>query len=222
MIETSLAFNRLPHAPSDNYQGWKDTGAATTARMKSSMRYDMNDRTAGPMPVFGRLLDEQTALNAHAYAPANGAAQTDRPDLAYATKSEDEGFNFGDVVDMINPLQHLPLIGTMYRKFTGDTIKPFSQIIGGAVFGGPVGAVSSTVNAIIKDRTGKDFTENAFSLVDIDVTPDASKAPELTYIAPAEDTLAGTTLAVANLSLARDGRHSFSAKAPAPLQRWNI
>ena len=32
-----------------------------------------------------------------------------------------DGFSFLDVLDIINPLQHLPVISTLYRQVTGDT-----------------------------------------------------------------------------------------------------
>ncbi|MCP5198746.1 MAG: hypothetical protein H6977_01950 [Gammaproteobacteria bacterium] len=52
----------------------------------------------------------------------------------------DDGFTFGDLVDLVNPLQHIPVLGSYYRKWTGDTIAPALRIAGGALFGGPIGA----------------------------------------------------------------------------------
>lgn len=57
----------------------------------------------------------------------------------------EDGLTFRDVLDVVNPLQHIPLIGTLYRKLTGDTIDPAMRIAGGALFGGPIGAIASTV-----------------------------------------------------------------------------
>lgn len=75
----------------------------------------------------------------------------------------DEEFGFGDLVDMVNPLHHIPLVGTIYREVTGDEIKPIGKIIGGGIFGGGVGAASGLVNVIIEEETGKDLTGNAVS-----------------------------------------------------------
>ncbi|MDP6473864.1 MAG: hypothetical protein QF894_03030 [Alphaproteobacteria bacterium] len=33
-----------------------------------------------------------------------------------------DGFGFDDFLDLINPLQHIPIISTIYREITGDTI----------------------------------------------------------------------------------------------------
>lgn len=79
--------------------------------------------------------------------------------------NKNDEFKFNDVIDIVNPLQHLPLINMVYRGITGDEIKPMSQIIGGAIYGGPVGAVTGTANAITKIQTGKDIGDHALELV---------------------------------------------------------
>ncbi len=81
------------------------------------------------------------------------------------SRSEDEEFGFYDLLDMINPLQHIPLVNIAYRELTGDEIKSAPMVIGGAIFGGPVGAAGGLVNAIVKEETGKDIAGNALALV---------------------------------------------------------
>lgn len=232
MIETSLAFGAPAQPqPDPGYNTWKSAGTAVSRR-HASMRYDTNDRTAGPMPVFGQLLEKNAVTlmqadgpTANALAPANGTTfdPSVRPDIAYETVPEEDGYSFGDVIDMINPLQHLPVIGMLYRKFTGDTIKPFASIIGGALFGGPVGAVSSTVNAIVKDRTGKDVGENALSMVGIDVAPAKPAKEDLVYYAPKmEETINPAKLAAANHSYTKAGLRNFASASSTSTQHWNI
>ena len=63
----------------------------------------------------------------------------------------DDGFTFGDLVDIVNPLQHIPIISNIYRKITGDTIAPAMEIAGGALFGGPIGALASVVSVAISN-----------------------------------------------------------------------
>jgi hypothetical protein len=41
---------------------------------------------------------------------------------------------FGDFVDIINPLQHIPIIATIYRNRTGDTLGFASRVIGGGLW----------------------------------------------------------------------------------------
>lgn len=77
------------------------------------------------------------------------------------TQETDSGYQFEDVIDVINPLHHLPIVGMVYRGLTGDTLHPMSQIIGGALYGGPVGAVTGTINAVSQVQTGKDLSDHA-------------------------------------------------------------
>lgn len=231
MIESSLAFGaQAPAAqPDPAYKSWQSAGVAA-ARRHAAMRYDVNERTAGPMPVFGQLLEKNAVTlaqagpsNASALAPSDPADNSTRPDIAYETVAEEDGYSFGDVIDMINPLQHLPVIGMLYRKFTGDTIKPFASIIGGTIFGGPVGAVTSTVNAVVKDRTGKDVAENALSMAGIDMSPAKPSKEDIVYLAPKmEETVSAEKLATANYSYTKAGQRNFAAVTTATRQSWNI
>jgi hypothetical protein len=63
----------------------------------------------------------------------------------------DDGLTFADIVDIVNPLQHIPIVGTFYRKLTGDTIDPAIRIAGGALFGGPLGALASTMAVAVNE-----------------------------------------------------------------------
>ncbi len=51
-----------------------------------------------------------------------------------------DGLSFRDLLDLVNPLQHIPGVSQLYRKLTGDEIKPAMALAGGALFGGPIGA----------------------------------------------------------------------------------
>jgi hypothetical protein len=62
----------------------------------------------------------------------------------------DDGFNFRDVLDLINPIQHIPVIGNIYRNLTGDLAAPAIRIAGGALFGGPLGAAFAAANVVMK------------------------------------------------------------------------
>jgi len=66
-------------------------------------------------------------------------------------------FSFHDFLDIINPLQHLPVVGTIYRAITGDQIKTPEKIAGDAIYGGALGALSSVADAIYQQSTGRSF-----------------------------------------------------------------
>lgn len=76
----------------------------------------------------------------------------------------DDGFTFSDLLDVINPLQHIPVVSSLYRNLTGDALGPLPHIAGGALFGGPIGAAASLVNVIISEATGKDMGEHVLAL----------------------------------------------------------
>ena len=76
----------------------------------------------------------------------------------------EDGFSFGDILDLINPLQHVPVVGTIYRAVTGDEISTGSSILGGGLFGGLIGAGVAVVNAIIDEVTGRDFGEHVLAM----------------------------------------------------------
>lgn len=220
MIEAATLQNSTARADAA-YASW------SMAAKNALMRHDLNERTAGPMPTFGKMV-HQTALAAqgagNAYAPTSSTSVdgSRKPDIAYEGVSADDGFSFSDIIDVINPLQHLPVIGTLYRKFTGDTIKPMSNIIGGAIFGGPVGAVSSTLNVIVKDRTGRDIAENALSIVGLDSTPSAKK-PDIDYIEPVNIAANNAdSLAIANLYGKAEGTTKNFAAKKAAVYSWNV
>lgn len=80
------------------------------------------------------------------------------PVPAGSTKpAADDDFSFDDLVSIINPLQHIPVVSTIYRSLTGETIKPFERILGDTLYGGVWGCVSAVANVVYQDVTGKDF-----------------------------------------------------------------
>lgn len=96
-----------------------------------------------------------------------------------------DGLRFGDVLDAINPLQHIPVVSSIYRKMTGDELAPGARIAGGSIFGGPVGFVSGLINSAIEGATGKDVSDHVLALLPGGGAPPA--APNLS-VAAAEPT----------------------------------
>ncbi|MFO0388113.1 MAG: hypothetical protein ACK502_00115 [Alphaproteobacteria bacterium] len=78
----------------------------------------------------------------------------------------EDGFSFGDILDIVNPLQQLPVVSTLYRENTGETISTAARLAGGALLGGPIGFVASLINAIIEDASGKDIGSHVLAMLD--------------------------------------------------------
>ncbi len=104
-----------------------------------------------------------------AYLPQHQAVDENSSNNVKKSDSFDlfgkDGFSFWDLVDIINPLQHIPVISTIYRSITGDEIDHGAKIAGGALFGGPLGVASSTFDVVIAHSTGKDLGEHAIALL---------------------------------------------------------
>lgn len=95
-----------------------------------------------------------------------------------ANKGDSE-VSFWDFVDIINPLQHLPIISTIYREITGDTIKPLARVAGGALFGGAIGAALAVVTEVVEEAAGLNDGETLLSLFDGDDSAPAGAESQL-------------------------------------------
>ncbi len=85
--------------------------------------------------------------------------------MDYADGIPDRDFEFGDLLDIINPLQHIPVVGSLYRNLTGDEISGPAKIMGGLLYGGPVGLVAALVATIAEQELGGDLGEAALAAV---------------------------------------------------------
>ncbi len=98
-------------------------------------------------------------------------------------------FSFFDFLDIVNPLQHIPIISSIYRHFTGDNIHPVSRVAGGALFGGPIGAAVSGVDAIVAQETGQYMGDKLFArIIDNDKSSQPATATPEIVVAKAETT----------------------------------
>ena len=96
-----------------------------------------------------------------------------------------DGLTFGDFLDLINPLQHVPVVSTLYRSFTGDDISTGARVLGGALFGGVVGLFGAVFNAILDHATGKDLGEHVLALLDDAPAAPGDAAPDEILVARA-------------------------------------
>ncbi len=77
--------------------------------------------------------------------PADGAGPIG-PDGAWPQPLE---VPFSDVLKSLNPLQHVPEVGTIYRAATGDTIPAPLHILGAGIFGGPIGILGAAMISFV-------------------------------------------------------------------------
>ena len=89
-------------------------------------------------------------------ARPNAAALADQasPQARRSGQSVEDEFTFDDLIDIINPLQHLPIVSTIYRAITGDEISVKARAIGGGLFGGPIGLLAAGATMAVEEATG--------------------------------------------------------------------
>ena len=103
-----------------------------------------DDRMAGSVPVWQNNAGQGKEVAANAMSLSGGASGgVTAPSLS-----------FGELLDVVNPLHHIPVVSSVYRSLTGDTISPVASIAGGALYGGPLGAGMSLVNAAMEEHAG--------------------------------------------------------------------
>lgn len=132
--------------------------------------------SAPPHPVGTQLAFFAPAVPPAPAAPP-GSAETKAEAPADGIGSRlfgADGFNFLDLLDVINPLQHIPFVSTLYRALTGDTIAPASRVAGGALFGGPIGAAVSFVNSLVAEWSGKDISDHVVAFFTDDESDDGT------------------------------------------------
>jgi hypothetical protein len=100
-------------------------------------------------------------------------AQSPAAVAAPGPKSGNSGFTFGDFLDIINPLQHIPVISTLYQHLTGDKPGIPEKIVGDTLFGGPIGLASSLADTLFQEITGKNVGDTVYAFLFGSDTPTA-------------------------------------------------
>ena len=90
----------------------------------------------------------------------------------------DGEFGWDDFLDVINPLQHIPIVAQIYRAVTGDEINGAAQLIGAIPLGplGMIGTMGAVADLAVKDTTGKDIGDNLEAML-FGPGPKGSAAP---------------------------------------------
>ena len=103
--------------------------------------------TPGPMD-YTRLFGSATPPDGAGPIGENGAW----PQPLAVTKD--------DVLRGLNPLQHLPGVGMIYRAATGETIPTTMRVAGAGIIGGPLGIIGAAFMSLLEEliRMGPDLS----------------------------------------------------------------
>ena len=133
---------------------------------------------SGPRVLAAKPLDvtERTITNADTTPAMQTRVARFTPDhsepIGDADGVPEIELSFGDFLDLINPLHHIPFVGMIYRAITGDEIGAPAKIWGGLLFGGPIGFITSIFDAIVAEVTGRDLGATVMAaLFDRDEAP---------------------------------------------------
>ncbi len=75
----------------------------------------------------------------------------------------DRQFGWDDFADLVNPLQHIPLVNIAYRAVTGDEIYGAARLLDAGF--GPVAGVSTVADLAITSTTGSSLEDTAMAAI---------------------------------------------------------
>jgi hypothetical protein len=145
-------------------------------------------------------------------AAVSANTSTDKPLI---TAGADGKSFFENVLDIVNPLEHLPVVSTIYDAITGNKSGDLEKMAGDTLYGGVIGLASSVANIAFEKITGKSFGDTMLSMVGLD-GDDSDKNTALasnTAKTPASETAATAALNTASLT---NGKVAPSAMSLMP------
>jgi hypothetical protein len=114
------------------------------------------------------------------------AAKTDAsgaPSTAKTASTDADHKSFWDNLwDTVNPLEHFPVVSTIYDKVTHNHVGDLEKVAGDTLYGGPMGLASSLANVAFEHITGKSFGDMVMGWItgDDDSKPNTVMASKAT------------------------------------------
>ena len=153
--------------------------------------------------------------------PPEGETQVKAALSAETQAWGEDGFTFGDVLDIKNPLQQIPVKSDIYRSVTGDEIAPAARILGGGLLGGLPGMVTSVVSTIVNEIAGEDVVQTALTSL-FGGNNATETAAETTIISAASQQVASATAGTTPASTTAGATAGSSVPTPATPEMMNF
>ncbi len=125
-------------------------------------------------------------------APALQDADADAVPAPPKVSAPRAGVSFHDVLSALNPLQYLPVVGTIYRAVTGDVIPESLRLLGSfaasGLMGGPIGMLVNVGSAALQklaDIEPDRIAHSALAAVGL-IGPEPAQVAKVWTYAPAE------------------------------------
>ena len=92
-----------------------------------------------------------------------------------------------DALDMVNPLQQIPIVGDIYRTLSGDRISGLARVVGGFMWGGITGGFAAAASAAYAETNNDQSPgeQMVAALFGTDDAPAPADAPPPTMLAEA-------------------------------------
>jgi hypothetical protein len=100
--------------------------------------FDQPDYTPAATNISSKSTEDANGVDARRYT------QFDRT----AANSGTTDMSFGDLLDMLNPFEHIPIISSAFRELTGDKINPVARVAGDIIYGGLAGGASALAGGV--------------------------------------------------------------------------
>jgi hypothetical protein len=153
--------------------------------------------------------------------PATAKPVPVAPTVTQLSSSDHKSF-WDNVWDTVNPLEHFPVVSTVYDKITHNHVGDLEKVAGDTLYGGPIGLASSLVNVAFQHITGKSFGDMVMGWVTDDddsktetVMADAGKTK--TSSATHLDKTAAVPPSIAPLVPSTNDPTRIAIAAPTPL-----
>ena len=78
--------------------------------------------------------------------------------------TDEGGISWLDGLDIINPMQHIPIASDVYRNVADDSIEYGSKLVGGYLYGGPIGLTAAGLDIAYEQITGEDISQSLISV----------------------------------------------------------
>ncbi|MEP4889493.1 MAG: hypothetical protein ABJV04_05670 [Aliiglaciecola sp.] len=77
----------------------------------------------------------------------------------------DDGLGMDDFFDTINILNHVPIVSDIYQNTSNTSVDPVSELLGGFVYGGPIGVAFAAADMAIESFSGKSIYNNVTDFI---------------------------------------------------------
>jgi hypothetical protein len=130
-----------------------------------------------------------------------------------------DGLTFRDVIDAVNPLNHIPIVSDLFASATEHKPSTASKLIGGTLLGGPIGFVASLATVMFENATGESPTQAAYAALTNTKTPPTQLAAAAPQTPPEPIELAALSPAAAP-TMNQSPRKPISTKDKAVLDLY--